>query len=551
MSSIHHTLPKLLALLSVCFLFSFCTKKSVDSSIALCVDQFQLTHYEVNKQLSRSFGSGQVKNKKNLTQFKNEIIATACILADAYNKRYDTLPEIQKNVHYVSDFMMTQKYGYLWNNAVTPIINEFAKPTAESLEKRASLYYFDILEFTDKQEVLKFLNFDTVMHHYSDFVRLKEQGARNKKISSSYLTLQWPFSSFHSLSEYLYTMRVGEVSCLLHFDNTYYYFYLDRKEAVRMDADEEQKLIDDLTYFKELAMDKAKDFEILEKAQPRFHIPGIDSIAEYLLAANELAGYAGNNLLLNYQLNGQEIRVHLTDLLEPLHHYPIAMGIGSKADLLAALNQHIFTAYLVEEAKSLNLYNDTQFTLDQRFYMNTQVYYEYIKNEFRNKVSIDSSAVKQYYEQNRSKYSRPEAIYYSCYLFATAEDAANNRNAITNFYQSNPVDQPLDRDEFPNISSSIENYRLDSTSQLSQMDIYKLSSIQFGELSDVVCINNQFGLLLRKHTEGVISLPLKKVYDDIVNNLTNEYVENKLKERLLELKSQYQITDNIDINEWL
>ncbi len=123
-----------------------CAHNEIENKIILKINDLEVSEYEFYKNLSKS--SLPNLDTKTINRNDKEIIEYLrdyYFVCDALNLKYDTLSSFKKEIFYTSGFMMTQKYGYLWKNNVSPIVDNFKELNKNKLENRKRVFYFDVV----------------------------------------------------------------------------------------------------------------------------------------------------------------------------------------------------------------------------------------------------------------------------------------------------------------------------------------------------------------------------------------------------------------------
>jgi hypothetical protein len=105
-----------------------CNKKTIDKTIVLKIGKLEITQYEFEKNKTRglvvnSADSSALDDPQKVKLWKEQFVDRCFIIEDAYQKRFDTISGTKMQIKYVGDFMMVQRYGYLWKERISPIVD--------------------------------------------------------------------------------------------------------------------------------------------------------------------------------------------------------------------------------------------------------------------------------------------------------------------------------------------------------------------------------------------------------------------------------------------
>jgi hypothetical protein len=537
-----------IALIFILF-FCACNKNITNKQVILKIGKLEITSYEFNKNMERDLSGNQGKNNieenlKKVAQWKKGYLEKCLIISDAYQKRYDTIMTIKKQVDHISKFMMVQQYGYLWKKIISPVVDEFKQVTKDKIEKRKKLFYFDLISCNKLNDLLKVTKNDTVLENLGEFNKLKNKCHFHNFLNTTYISQQWPFLSFWKYKEYLYNLKEGQVTKLLIQDNTYTYLYLDHIENVDITDKDKENLQKELQLGSEKELDDKKTVEMILKGTPVINYKNIDTLLKFISSAYTINEFKDNFELIRYDLNNTTKIIDFKTFLEYYSYLPLKSDIHDKETLLSYINQYYYDDYLNSEAKKLNLYDVDTFLLDQKNFLNNIIYGEYLKRNVFNNIKIDTSEILDYYNKNRLNFTQPRFITVNMYIFNNEQDANLNSNRISDYINRNLTDKSRDT----SVIKGLQDFKLDIKIKMEDETEFPVEflnevlSIKISSLSTIPFkLKDKYILFFKKAEEGHSIRTLKSAYSQIEVQLKLEKIDRKIQELARELGTKYKI----------
>lgn len=531
-------------ILLVISFFYACNTSEINKDIVIKISKLEITKYEFEKNKDRAFPGNKLKSNKELSKWKKEYLDRCIIMADAYEKKYDTVKAIQKEIQHVSKLMMVQKYGYLWENTVSPIVDANKKVTESKSEKRKKLFYFDYIFCHDLKDLIRITNSDTILENIEEYTKLKNKCQLNDVLESGYISQQWPFITFWKYKDYLYSLKEGEVSHLLTVDDNYYFLYLDHIENFKITEKDKDDLQKELQIGMEKEIDEKKTNEMIAKGNPFINYENVDSVIQFILKGHDISEFKNNLELIRYNIDNNTKKIDFNTFLEDYSFIPMRKGIKDKETLIWYVNQYFYDDYLNAEAEKLGLYNSDVFLLDQKNFQNNVIHRVYIENEIIKKIEIDSSEILNFYNNNKSNFTQSKTITVNMYVFDKAGDAVRNAYIISDFLKRNQPDKTKDASIIKNLREFTPNFKIDmeANEEFSKEFINEILTMKVSSLSShPIQFHNKYVLLYKKEEEGQSIKKLKNVYNQIDGKIKHEKIEIKKQEILKELKKKYTI----------
>ena len=522
-------------------LYCSCYKNENDTSVVLKIGKLEITKYEFEKNKEKSIATN---NSKNLQEWKEEYIGKCMIMADAYEQHYDTLRDIRKEVHHMSNFMMLQKDGYLWQKTVSPRVDDFIKVTDAKLEKRKRRFYFDYIFCNDHEGLIYVTDKDTVLENFDEYSKLKHKCQFHDFLRTGQLSFQWPFVPFWTYREYINKLKEGEVSQLLNVNGQYYYLYVDHIENIEIAPQDKNNLQQELRFGIEKEIDDKKTEEIVRKCNPVLNNENINTVIEFISEGSNLSDFEDNPELIHYYLNDTLRTLDFKTFLEYYTYLPVKPAIRDKKTLTDFINQFFYDDYLRDEAQKLSLYNTEKFLLDRKNFQNNVIYEKYLENNVIKKIKMDSAEVTAYYEKNKQQFIQPGIIIFDMYVFEKEIEARKNAYKISSFINSQQKEHAHDPSIIKGLIDFMPNYKinLETDTLFSKEFINRLLNSKVSFLSpQPVRLNNRYVLLNKIEGSGVSIKALKDVRDQIESEIKDEKIKMRTRELLKILGRKYKI----------
>jgi hypothetical protein len=527
------------------FVFSCSNNNTrLDKNVVLKIGKLEITKYEFERNKTRDLvingtDSSALYNSAKLAVWKKSYINKCMIIADAYDKKYDTIKSIQKKIEHVGNYMMVQRYGYLWKQTISPIVDANKVVTDEKIEKRKKIYYFDYVASKNIEELIKLTNPDTIVQNKAEFLNLKKQYPQNNALSAGYFSIQWPFLSFWKYRDYIYQMKEGSVSKPLLVGNNLMYLYLDHVEEITITDKEKANILTELQLGTEEELLAKGALDMKAQCQPNLNEPNIDIISQFLSKGNSITEFKDDIELIEYYINDTLRKKGSKDFIEYYSNLIMRDEIKDKERLRSYIYEFYGDDYLMNEAKKLNLYNSDIFKLDKKNYQNNILFGKYFENEILKNIKVDSSEIIRYYTANKHLFKQPKNIVASMYVFDKMSDAITNSNKIVEH-----LNKKKDTANIEGLSQLISKVMIDleKTDQYSKEFINTLIATPIGRITQrPVLHQNKYVVLFKNEENGESYKKLLDVYNNIENQIKAEKGEIKRQALVSQLKTRYKI----------
>jgi hypothetical protein len=534
---------------SLLFLIS-CNQQSDRSHIVLKIGSLKITKYEYNRNKHRELEiNSNIEKKPTLKDWNKQFIDKCFFIVDAYDKKYDTLTSIKKNIYYTSKIMMTQQYGYLWGAVVEPEVYKFQELSKEKIDKRKKLFYFDYISTNNIDNLKNILSSDSLIDSYMKYKRLKDKCQSNKSFfSTGYFSTQWPFNSFWKYKDYLFNLKEKTVSKLIYINNNYYYLYLDHIETLELDKEELDKLKTELRIGKEIEIDEKRTEEMNHKGNLKFNYENINKITDLLERHRELSSIDYNTELIQYVIDNKVVKLNFRNFLDFNNSTVFHKPISSKSQFISSLNQYYYNEYLNNEAIKLGLYKLDTFLLDEKNYENNLLYNYYIQKYVTNTISIDSSEILKYYLRHKTLFIQPENLKADIYIFDNPNYIRNSAYKIKSLLLDKKINETRDTNVIKGLNKVILDFNINletDRNQFSKGTFNDIDKIKIPIVSmEPLIYKNKYVILYIKDSNGKCFMAFDQVYNRI-----REFIEldksDIIRRSILEnIKKKYKIEIN-------
>ena len=529
-------------IISIFVLFN-CTSKNkteeVSDEIVLKIGDVEITKYEFEKNKKRYYDP-----KSNYQEWVNSFINNTYYLADAYNKKYDTITQINKTVEYMSLLMISQVGGYLWRKVEEPKLEFSKSEIIEMYKKRDKVFYFEYLVFPDKKTLTSLLHNDTIIKSESDFLVLANKCKFNNTIKYENRVFPYPFSELWQIKDILYNLKEGEISTPLYTDNGIYIIRLSKIETTKQHPfkKEKQKLVNMLRQQKSHQIIERKQKEVFQKANMVFNEKVIKSVLNSITLYNIERNSTISNptdTLINYQLNNKYQYLLVKDFMHYYVNKPFMATIEDKESLNKALENYVDEQYMYAEAENLGITKEKRYVLDKKNFKNKLIQDYYNKKEFSCNFNITKHELHAYYNDKKESFTEATSCDANLFTFKDLNTAMNSYGYINTLLDQGDFSEFSDTSSLRGLLTYQEDVNIQRDSEM-----YPAELIQVIFNSPLYELNGPFELTnailyIKTKQEGIRVKTIEEVKDEIKNRIRRDK-EDKLKnEQLNKLKNKY------------
>jgi len=544
-------MKKRIMVILIAILIQACKNTQIDKSVVIKIGKLEITRYEFERNQTRELIKGSdssaLKNKKEINNWTKKYIDKCFVIADAYTKQYDTLNVIRRNIEAVGNYMMTQRYGYLWKRTISPIVDTAKIVTNWKMEKRKRLYYFEFISAHDKSSFFQFLNNDSLLPNKEAFSALKRQITNNKTFSSDYFSIQWPFFALWDYKDYLFSMQEGHVSKLIYSGKDFLYLYLDHIEEIPVNEAEKAKLLTELQLGTESDLIKKESNEMNKKCKPTLNQTNINIIIDFLNKGNNINKYDKDIELIQYYVDDTLHKIGFKIFIDYYNQLLMRNEIKNKEDFEGYIMDYYNDDYYLNEARKLNLFESKVFKLDRKNYQNNLLYVKYLENEILNKIKIDTFEVINYYKNNFGIFKQPKQVTVDLYYFKSPDAASRNINNLASLIHQEEYNKTNDTSIIKGLIKLKTNLKIDMENESGYPNDFQIALLntEKGNLSErPVLLEQNYVLIFKKDTYGESYRKLKDVYNYIQYKIKDEKSQVQLEKLLTHLKKEYKLEVN-------
>lgn len=524
-----------------------CNQNKIDKNIVIKIGKLEITKYEFEKNKVRDLvenaaDSRALSDPLKMEKWKRDYINRCLIISEAYEDKFDTIEYVKKIVEYTGNYMMAQRYGYLWKKIISPIVDSKKVVSDEVIKKRKKLYYFDCIMFDNKESAID-VNKDEIPVGKEDFLKLKLKTNKIPSNSNEYISIQWPFIGFWENREYLYEMKEGDVSKLLSMNNKYVYLYLDHIEEVPLNKNDLQNVSTELQIGTESDLIRKMDIERDSICQPVLNINNIGIIGRFLNEGNSISQFKQDLELIRYNVDNSMRKIGFKTFLEYYSFQPMKAVINNEKSLSDYVREFYMDDYLINEAQKLDLYRSDIFILDQKNYKNNLLYQIYLDEAIAKKIEIDSTEILTFYKNNLQQFEQPKKIRVNIYAFNNKESAIVNQNTISKLLMHNEILKTTDSTTIKGLVKYNSDVDINMESLKENVELKSIIlETKKGTLSQFpVFYNGLYILAFKVQEEGECFRKLEEVRPKIENNLRSEKIESERNALVEKLNKKFKI----------
>jgi len=528
-------------------IFFSCNRSPNDKEIVLKIGKLAITKHEFERNKSRELGitdaSAANVKPKEILEWKNNYIEKCYIVADAYEKSYDTIASFQKTADKVGNEMMVQLHGYLWQKVASPIVDTFKIANGEKLKKRKKIFYFDYIQSPDKENIVKQMNNDTMLKTRHGFEELKKRSHNVKNITTGYISSQWPFYTLGAEREYLYNMKEGEVSKIIKTKENYAILYLDHIENVEPGEKDKEFFQNELQQVMEQEINDKKTVEMETLCKPILNQVNIDTLYQFIKKGNPISQFKKDIEFMRYSFNNKQVIINTNAFIQYYFNLVFIPDITSKDQLTGIIKEIYESEYLLDEAKRLDVFNSDNYKLDKKNFLNNILFGEYISREIGKNIKTDSIEIINYYQNKLNLFAQPKKIVANLYSFSCKDAAYSNCMTISEFLKHKEFSKTKDTNFIKGLTKFSPSVVFDMESNEYSKELKNtLISIRLGTSSQKPLLyKGEYVIIHNEKEDGKSVRKLSEVYNYIENLLKNEKIEKERKALVAKLKKKYKI----------
>lgn len=531
------------------FVFTACTsskmKQEVSDEIVLKIGNLEITKYEFEKNKRREY----VPANKNYKSWVQEFIDKAYFIADAYNKRYDTISEIKKIINFNTMSFVADYKGPLWEKLEEPKLNFNNKDIKKAYEKRDKLFYIQYLKFPDRNIMLEFLQHDTLITTSERFKKYTSLVNFNSLVVYQDATYLYPFNELSFFKDEIYSIDKETIITPLYAAGNIYIIYIKAIEIINQQPFKKLKesILNDLKMTKTIQIIENKMNESLTKTNCTINYSAEDELFKELLQNRENRGISKilSDTLMTYTLNNVKTYFIISDFYDIYYKKVIIPNFNEKLGLHTYLREIVNSRYLYIEAEELGLTKEKKFILDKKNFTNNQIFYKYIENEIYRKTNISEKDIKSYYERNKENFIESEACIANLWIFNNENNAYLGWQHLKENQNNDKLQNNSDTSVLRGLVSFKTKCRIDNIQSKYPQDLIRaISGSRLFEISKPYQYKGQFVVFVKTKEIGKKIKLYNESGPEVKSILETQQAEELKKDRLTMLKKKYPVTIN-------
>ncbi len=542
------------------FLSSSCieNKNPVSSKIVISVDDVTITEYEFEKNQERF--RDDYYNMTNRQPDSNEIkgwiqdfINRAYFLADAYKKGYDKKPEIVYGVESMAKIMVSQPKGFLEQMLIEKNIQPNDDEIVLAQSRSDKLYTIEYLKFENWDTAVYFLNGKYQLTNHDEFKNtIKRCKAYNNVIYNEEV-VAWPFIGFWEYNEYIFTLKEGDITPLLQFQDGSYILYIKDIEISKATRNENE-IIQSLRFYKEKKLKSAYYTEFFNSARITYYVKVINKFFDDIKAMVPLHEFDTSyfNAILHENifyctLEGKEVNYMVSDLIAYYNYLPFKQEIIRPEQIGYLIESLVYNEYCYIKAAELGITSYPGFVLDKENYRKNLIYDYYKENELMKSIKISDNEINHWYNLNKAQYTQPVGINVSVLSFNNKQKAGNAFMMIEQNRNDTSGISNLKGLQYSDWNINIEY----SHPVFPAITMQKLKYMEENQVSLPREIDNNYLIIIKNHDYGQTIPLLNEIKEEVIQEIKVQKLEKLKQERLPVLKTLYTSVDNIDYKKYL
>jgi hypothetical protein len=520
----------------------------ISEEVILKIGNMEITQYEFQKDFER--GLGKNISKQNKEEWLKEFINNKYLIADALEKKYDTIADINNILEYASRTMMSKVDGYLWNAVELPKMKITKEQIVGAYEKRKYIFYLDVLVFANKFTMKQTLGKDTTPDSSAKFKSLVDRLDQNDKtVVFLNFSSQWPYDE--GLSEFpdlIYNLKEDEVSKPVETNNGIYIIHLLRKEEIKQKPlKKELKTIEPiLITARKNQIAFAKQNEIHKNANIKINDAIVDSVSATISNLTFLSRPSlSKKIIMSYSINNLSKSLSVSAFIDYSTNNPLRFLVETKVDIYHTLDNIVMENYLFNEAEQLGVTKNRKYLLDKKHFLHGLIKTRYEMNEFSRKIIVPPAEIEAYYNTHKKQFTGAQTCVITVLTFKNESQAYNSLSLINSLIMQNKFDNLSDTSVIKGLISCEKKIKIDAhNKKFSKEIVDKIFSMPVNKVQDPIACQNKTIVIYKINEEGTRLIPLKEVESKINQQLFSEKFLSMRKIRLNELAAKYKISVN-------
>lgn len=530
-------------------------QRIIDDRIVLSISKVSITGYEIEKHLAIARDMHRQKNNTTATdteigQWINSFIDRCYLLADAYSKGYDTIPETNRWVKAMEHYIISHPGGLL-DDKLTRVPTE--KEIMEGLQKNARKVCYRYLKFPNYNRALDFLDGNIFLKNNAEFENAIGKAAANSFIKTGEDSVQWPFWKHGEREENILNLKKGEVSSLQNFSDGFYIVQVRRIEIIDTSTLAPQLRRFIAEFIRRNKREKARtDYyaRVMREAEIILNNVVVEQLEDHLRskgAINRFDETMFNDLrsrpIFTYHINGKQEQVSAAEWMDYYNDIPMRQELLPGPQLKSYLELMVYDEYAYRKAAELGITMEPGFILDRENYKKNIVWFIYEREELMKSINITEDDIKKTYESNKQQYTEATDALVSVFHFASRREAIQGIPGIREAILDSSVKMKAKKIEWHKSVHYKDGFFNDSI-------VSVIFSMKDGDISGPLYTGQDFVIIHKGPETGSRIKDLNELRQAITKQLKEERLAEKKRLYLQHLKKKYPVHNEIEMSKY-
>ncbi|ADY53253.1 hypothetical protein Pedsa_2711 [Pseudopedobacter saltans DSM 12145] len=520
----------------------------VADKVILSIGKVDITQYELEKNLNIFKVDFIRKNNSNPTsdhvkEWLQSFVNHTYLLADAYEKGFDTLKEVSAKVEGMEHLVLSQPGGLLDEKMAKEELT--AGEAEDALRAASKNIIVEYLDFENYQQVVKLIG-ERVVRNRSEFDNAVTKNSEVKVAEFKVDTLKWPFALFDNKIEIASALKSNEI-IFFESSNTRYYLVHVKDIAIRSESDMnsiKSEIINFLVREEQVKARAKYQKEIEQKSQAFINNEALSRLIKYManywgmheFDKKTFSDYLQLNLI-SYNFDKQTKTISVNQFIDYYNYLPLKRAIEQEADIHYYLQAMVYDVYAYQKAKEYGLTRERRFLLDKENYKKNIIYSLY-ERQMREGINISDKELKEKYDLGKAGFIQATEVNVSIYYFD------NLSNAITGM-----INLKKDGREINKLLGikNVERKQLNNQSTLFPDTVKNMIfSINNGSVLRPFFHNGQYVVVVKESESGQRVKNMNEMKEVLIKEIRNEKLKYRMTAYLTDLKALYPVKNEIN-----
>ncbi len=552
-------------------LLSSCINKN--NPVVLQVGDLDIRQDELNRAFNRFSLQNRDMGGKKITKsafdkwidnFKDDLLLEDKARASGYN---ENTKEIKLAQSALMKYIIAQYQGPYYKETISNRVTASNEERAEALEKVKYEYTFEVLKFSDKDQLSSILGPDTLCTNHADFIRVKNK-AKKAGVNSKEVKAMWPFMQLPGIRDILYELKPGMVTSgpVKVFDtpykDAYCIIYLRSEEPIAEilnNPPPEERMTPVVREYKKLIMFYTKLRDFYKSSEFRINYSLVDSLFQQITYTPVLNKIDTNNIslllnqqILTYKINNMSVVVTIRDFIAFYNNLPMRTKIKDSRDMAEFIQDMVIFDYMWEEAQQSGYTSREFFTNSQQYHLRRNIIKVYLENEVYPGTNFSEEEMEKYYNDNILNFTSAEYVIYNKCIFIDMKHARQCEDVLLNTGPDNAILMLKDTSRIKGLISceELQELRYDSEKYPSHI-IRQLSRLQRGQVTRSFISDGKSTILIKIGERGTHVETYSEVKDRLHNSLFFEKRKSAKNELVADLKNNCEIVNKVDYKKFV